>query len=174
MVAIAADLVDEILSLSSEDFAAKTPWILLVERASSPEARDAKTFPAVPRAVVSVDSTLDDAGGSQTPRLRLFVRALLPRVDGGQELVLGRADDCDIVIPDVTVSKHHLRFHVGERWVSDLGSRNGTKVAGRPLVAAERAEVQLRDELKLGSFAAWLYDAASAWQYVRLWCRLQP
>jgi adenylate cyclase len=48
----------------------------------------------------------------------------------GKNLVVGRANDCDVVIPITTISSHHCRLvlHEGYWRVKDLGSRNGTRV----------------------------------------------
>ncbi len=57
-------------------------------------------------------------------------RAGLAYVLGEGQTVAGRADDVDIFLGDVTVSRHHARFTVdttGLR-VEDLGSTNGTYV----------------------------------------------
>lgn len=47
-----------------------------------------------------------------------------------KNLVVGRAEDCDVVLHINTVSSHHCRLvlHEGYWRVKDLGSRNGTKV----------------------------------------------
>src|SRR4051794_14702390 len=66
------------------------------------------------------------------PRARL-------RLDGRTELlgaagaVLGRSRDCDLVIDDPNVSRHHAEVRPsGGSWiVNDLGSTNGVKVNGR-------------------------------------------
>jgi ABC-type multidrug transport system ATPase subunit len=53
----------------------------------------------------------------------------------GARVVLGRADDCDIVFDDVLVSRHHaqlLRLPDGTLQLEDLGSHNGTFVNGTP------------------------------------------
>jgi hypothetical protein len=43
-------------------------------------------------------------------------------------LVVGRGSDCDIVLPERQVSRHHVRFLRGDDGylVEDLGSKNGT------------------------------------------------
>ncbi len=64
-------------------------------------------------------------------------------------VILGRADDCDIVLDDPSVSSRHARLH----WerdqiaVEDLGSANGTFVERRLIT---RALVRPGDELVLG------------------------
>jgi S1-C subfamily serine protease len=62
--------------------------------------------------------------------------------------VIGRADDCDLQLPDAGVSAHHVELHVepGLVTVRDLGSRNGTFVDGERL-SGSRA---VRDGAKLG------------------------
>ncbi len=48
----------------------------------------------------------------------------------GDEVVLGRSSECDLVVPDQSVSRQHARLFRNESgwWVQDLGSRNGTVV----------------------------------------------
>lgn len=65
-------------------------------------------------------------------------RALLVGADkrtvlSGERVVLGRSRDCDIVLDDPNVSRHHaeLRPADGGWAVYDLGSTNGIKVNGR-------------------------------------------
>ncbi|MGH9464374.1 MAG: FHA domain-containing protein, partial [Thermoanaerobaculia bacterium] len=49
---------------------------------------------------------------------------------GGGELIVGRAPDCGLVIPDPFLSRHHARLSLaeGRLLVEDLGSSNGTLV----------------------------------------------
>jgi pSer/pThr/pTyr-binding forkhead associated (FHA) protein len=53
----------------------------------------------------------------------------------GTPLLLGRAEDADLVLDDDYVSGRHARlFPQGSRWfLEDLGSTNGTYVSGNPL-----------------------------------------
>jgi len=45
-------------------------------------------------------------------------------------LLLGRGDDCDLVLDDPQISRHHARLNweAGSWFVEDLGSTNGTRV----------------------------------------------
>ncbi len=63
----------------------------------------------------------------------------------------GRAEDADIFLGDVTVSRHHARFIVdgGGLTVEDLGSTNGTYVN---LARRDRAPLQHGDEVMIGKF----------------------
>ena len=65
-------------------------------------------------------------------------------------LLLGRSRECDVVFPDPTVSGHHARlaWSKGALMVTDLGSANGTWVAGDKI---ERAIVRPGDDVLLGS-----------------------
>ncbi|HZY05466.1 MAG TPA: adenylate/guanylate cyclase domain-containing protein [Anaeromyxobacteraceae bacterium] len=47
--------------------------------------------------------------------------------------IVGRSEECHVVIPDPWISSRHCRVEMrsGEPWIVDLGSRNGTCVDGR-------------------------------------------
>jgi two-component system, NtrC family, response regulator AtoC len=50
------------------------------------------------------------------------------------EIVIGRDAGCDLRIDDPSLSRRHVRLRIAERiTIEDLGSRNGTFVAGRRL-----------------------------------------
>lgn len=53
------------------------------------------------------------------------------------ELLIGRGADCDMVVADRQVSRHHARlWRAAEGYfVEDLGSKNGTHVNGAPVSA---------------------------------------
>jgi soluble lytic murein transglycosylase-like protein len=70
------------------------------------------------------------------------VEILYPGADGrlrhasfSQAFVVGRGRDCAVQVPNPIVSRRHAEiFPEGDRWwVRDLGSSNGTLVAGRPV-----------------------------------------
>ncbi len=77
---------------------------------------------------------------AETSYLLVFEGAssrLFPLPDPGQVRV-GRADDADLQLADVKVSRHHARITLegGRAWLSDLGSQNGTRVNGERVVTA--------------------------------------
>lgn len=87
----------------------------------------------------------------------------------GEELVIGRASDCDVAISDRFLSRRHARlFRRDEEWlVEDLGSRNGTVVNGVPIeqarVVGAGDEIQLSGStLQLRFLAAPASDASLA------------
>ncbi len=59
---------------------------------------------------------------------------------GDEAIVIGRDDDCDIVLDEGHVSRHHARIErLGDGvWLTDLTSRNGTFVDGQRLRGACR------------------------------------
>ena len=70
-----------------------------------------------------------------------------------QGMVIGRAaDQCDLVVAHATVSRRHARLSLaGEALqVEDLGSTNGTAVAGKPLRAGEPVVLRAGTKLRLG------------------------
>jgi len=67
-------------------------------------------------------------------------------------VVLGRGDGCAVRIDDASVSREHAHLHVRPEslFVEDLGSSNGTRVAGRRLGKGERAPVGVNELFELG------------------------
>jgi len=67
---------------------------------------------------------------------------------GDEPVTIGRAADCDLVLADPTISKHHLELRRQglEVVLIDLGSTNGTRVNGagvRERVLADGDEIRL-------------------------------
>lgn len=69
-----------------------------------------------------------------------------------RQTVVGRDDDCDVVIPDPSVSGRHAQIaHDGVDWLlTDLGSTNGTWLNGARL--AEPAPIEPSDVVQFGRF----------------------
>lgn len=53
-----------------------------------------------------------------------------------KNILIGRGDDCDIIIPSQQVSRHHARIQVTPEGIllEDLGSKNGTHCNGEKIV----------------------------------------
>lgn len=89
------------------------------------------------------------------PSLRLVVtETVQPKLRVGQLFMitykggtLGREGDHDVIIPDINVSKFHLRFRynhdAGAYECTDLGSRNGTLLDGRRMSNAKQESAAL-------------------------------
>ena len=60
----------------------------------------------------------------------------------GALLTIGRGSECDVVIPDASISRRHAQIIRQESglYVQDLGSRNGTAMNGQRLSAPRRLE----------------------------------
>jgi hypothetical protein len=73
-------------------------------------------------------------------------------------VTMGRAKDCEIVLPEREVSRHHARIErdaAGNYILRDLGSRNGTSVNGQtvrglPYRLRDGDEIELANALQLG------------------------
>jgi len=102
-----------------------------------------------------VSSTLQDSqvlSDSPYPRLRLVLQP------GGQifsvqtsEVVLGRHEECDILLPYADVSRRHCRIQQDQdRWfMSDLSSTNGVYVND---IKVAKVELKDGDRLRIGSY----------------------
>jgi hypothetical protein len=81
-------------------------------------------------------------------RLRYEGKTTLLGRDGG---VIGRSRDCEIVLADQNVSRHHAEVRPsGGSWiVKDLGSTNGVKVNGRKIQGPQ--SLKRGDAIELGT-----------------------
>ena len=91
------------------------------------------------------------------PHVPTHLRRALVLVDGkrmvvgGEGAVVGRSRDCDIVLGDANVSRHHAEIRpAGEGWtIADMGSTNGVLVNGRRVRGA--VALQAGDQVELGT-----------------------
>ena len=87
-----------------------------------------------------------------------LIIATLPPVEGGAELTVGRAPDCDVVLDEPSVSKLHAVVRWNDRkklcTLEDKGSTNGTVLNGSIRI---RKAVLLRDGdiLSFGEVSFW-------------------
>lgn len=67
----------------------------------------------------------------------------------GEEIILGRHPDCDVVVDVGAVSRHHakIRQRGGQYWIEDLQSRNGTFLNGQLLTEPEL--LRIGDRLRI-------------------------
>ncbi len=97
-----------------------------------------------------VREPIEQAHARRATRALLTVggRRLLVPPGGG---VIGRSRDCEIVLDDAGISRHHaeLRPSDGGWTVTDLGSTNGSRLNGRPLRTPYA--LQPGDRIELGS-----------------------
>ncbi len=71
-------------------------------------------------------------------------------LEPGASYIAGRSEAANLVIPDDTVSRKHVRFYHarGSVWLRDLGSRNGTEANGRRV---DRHRLREGDRLGVGA-----------------------
>ncbi len=70
--------------------------------------------------------------------------------------VVGRHEDCDIVLPSTSVSRQHARLYVegGRCYIEDLGSSNGVVVDGQRVLKAR--DLGTASQIKVGDFYLYL------------------
>ena len=69
-------------------------------------------------------------------------------------LTIGREDECDLILPDPSISRKHAQIHiVGDEVIAeDLGSQNGIVVNGQRLREGQRLPMNSKSEMQLGKF----------------------
>lgn len=70
--------------------------------------------------------------------------------------VIGRLDDCDIVLPSTSVSRQHARVFVedGRCFIEDMGSSNGVIVDGQRVLG--RRDLGTASQIRVGDFYLYL------------------
>jgi hypothetical protein len=128
------------------------PWLLTFLPTASAESGSPRIRADFhdPDAPASISTT------RQTVHLRR-IQGLRLRVDDGRVVplthapfTLGRSSDCDLVLPNLAVSRRHAELRYGpggEIELRDLGSRNGTFIHGEPITAAP---IVVGDRFRLG------------------------
>lgn len=93
--------------------------------------------------------------------VQVLVRGEIFELDTGTVCVLGRGQFCDIVVPDVLVSRRHLEIRVLPTGVmlEDLQSRNGVYVNGARLLRPTL--VRAGDHLLLGTTEVSIFSSSS-------------
>ena len=68
------------------------------------------------------------------------------------KILIGRGEECDLVLPNVSVSRVHAEVEVSKSGavISDVASENGIRVKGQ---SVREAELQSGDEILIGNFS---------------------
>jgi hypothetical protein len=108
------------------------------------------TDPGLSKGMLLVSGEMTQAGGGAAV-LVLSDGRRIPL--GAKPVKIGRLPDCDVVLTDANVSRHHAEIRPapdgeGGYVVTDLGSTNGTKVNG---VAVRSQRLQPGDEVAVGA-----------------------
>lgn len=91
-------------------------------------------------------------------------------VSGKQTLTLGRGAECDVVLPDLSISEVHctLGRHDGGWTLTDLGSTNGTAVNGSPLSPSSTRRLVDEDLVTVGRCSFLFYTPGRFFTYLQL------
>ncbi|MBI5494755.1 MAG: FHA domain-containing protein [Deltaproteobacteria bacterium] len=140
-------------------------WTLVGHVSESPEGwafRTGESRPALPPS---------PHGEGLLPGMTVWpVTPRRPRPGRATQVVLvGRSRSNDVVIDHTGVSKLHARIHLadGTCAVEDAGSRNGTSVNGRAVVAETRVRLHNGDMIVFGGVALTVYSTPSLLGIVR-------
>ena len=85
-------------------------------------------------------------------------------------VTIGRAHDCDIVLSSQTVSKLHAWVEGGDNgthWVTDKGSRNGTRINGQRIAVDQPAALDAGDRIEFGLVRAVFCPINIFWRALR-------
>ena len=100
-----------------------------------------------------------------------FIRA----GDAESSCSLGRGPECDITVPDESVSQEHCRLQVSsdyELWVTDLGSTNGSKVNLDQVQVGSPKALGVEDILTVGRYSFQVHTAQSLYDALSLISRM--
>jgi pSer/pThr/pTyr-binding forkhead associated (FHA) protein len=156
-VATAPDAGGSIFDLKDADFVVETEEH--VPEAPTPPPQPAALDAGAATEVGMAPAAFPDGAETSAPALPLYAGLVvqsggkLERVVSWDQPVLrvGRAVDCDVVLPQTKVSRNHAQFsRDGERFeVQDLGSVNFTFVNGEKIA---RHELHVGDVVQIGDF----------------------
>ncbi len=123
------------------------PWLVWEPGSWQPAAGTITTLvPGATRAPTSGDALCFALGGASVPR----------------HLKVGRGSDCDLIINDATVSRHHVSLHLGPAGLELESMKDaGVVVDGQTVRAGERRVLRWGAALSLGNVHFSLYDDAS-------------
>lgn len=74
------------------------------------------------------------------------------------ELIIGREDDCQIILSDQKVSRKHAKVYAefDEAFIEDLGSSNGTKVNGEKITGV--SPIKPGYQVTIGTNRLWVIE----------------
>ncbi len=87
------------------------------------------------------------------------------------KILVGRTETNDIVVPHITISKHHAFFQADEEAnrysVTDTGSTNGTKLNGQPITSKEARYMADGDQIAFGDAGFTYYTPGGFYDLLR-------
>ncbi|MEO8551826.1 MAG: sigma 54-interacting transcriptional regulator [Kofleriaceae bacterium] len=76
------------------------------------------------------------------------------------DVTIGRGSACDLVVPHVSVSRHHATLRMSPLSITDAGSRNGTRVRGIQVEPQRAAALAIGEAIQLGEAAILIQPSA--------------
>jgi pSer/pThr/pTyr-binding forkhead associated (FHA) protein len=138
-------------SVAEQEFLARYPGYFLLAGEETDE------LPTLDE-TQSIDTVVAPPASNQIPKFE--VRWIASR-HGGDVITVGRANNCDIVFRIPGVSKLHAQFSQpgGTLTITDLKSRNGTRVNDKALVPGEPEPLSAHDRIRFSTVKTMLIDA---------------
>jgi pSer/pThr/pTyr-binding forkhead associated (FHA) protein len=144
-------------SMTPENFEKQLGPFVLVQRPPN-EMTQQRAIQLGTRRTIALNRNAPKDAMSLLLELDDLLVTTLPPLDSHENLTVGRLPDCDVVVDDPSVSKHHATLSWDETLqqatVNDLGSSNGTTVNGLEVKAPRT--VNDGDEVSFGE-APYLY-----------------
>ena len=156
------DFRDDALTLTPAAFAGKYASHFLVHNETALSGRRGEMEWATVIGPPPTDPPTDDLVSDELKSWAIPIRKR-PGNPHPDRMSIGRARSCDLVVRYGFVSKLHAHLMHGEDGfvLRDLGSANGTKVAGRPLAPMQSMPIQPGDLVSLGQVEVEIVDAMS-------------
>jgi hypothetical protein len=135
--------------------------------AAGPDEETDPVFTRGDKAVSDSEPTVSKPAPIPVPPARGAASVLLVKKSGllpGPAIHVGRTENNDIVLPEMSVSKLHAKVYVesnGKVTVQDVGSSNGTRVNDTPLEEDDKRAVITGDIVVFGDVRCLFLDADS-------------
>ncbi len=131
------------------------PAIAQPAHAQPVQAQPAHPQPAPPGNAASPASATGSPAQAPGGRPRTFFGSINLQSAGIQEAIIGRLPTCDIVIPYLQLSGRHasvMRGSDGSLLITDLGSTNGTYIAGQRIAPHQPVRVAPGERIFVGPY----------------------
>lgn len=172
MPGVIKDYWERALKLPLEEFVSFHPEPVLVQRGDESGQDPRSEY----RSTLRME--IDQASGEMRPSLppptpmsRVFALQKSSRDSSPDKILVGRTETNDIVVPHLTVSKHHAYFKpAGESgaWVLvDMESTNGTALNSQPVKEKESRPLRDGDGIDFGEMRFTFYSASAFFDLLR-------
>jgi hypothetical protein len=161
-------------AMSSDEFAEDFPYPFLLRRRTS-QTLVHQQMPVASDWSDELEYNTDVIDVDQIPRRsvgRITGAKIVPIVKSDRnpfsgQISVGRAKNCDIILRDASVSKHHAYFRVIDAATAelvDMGSQNKTTINAEPIKSNTPVTVVSGDNIAFGSVIGVFVDATRLYQ----------